>query len=385
LAEIKGHDLRLQVRVAHWLTQALPRDLRDLLTKAGTPGQADVREISLANRVLGEFLADVARQLADGASVSWQKIHCLGSAGHPLWHDGDNRFASTLCAGSPAVLAERTGLTVIADFAWRDLACGGHGAPLSALGDSVLFGDAAEHRLHVHIGALTQLVYLPAGGQPSQVTGWEIGPGMVLLDSLLQQLTAGKERTDTGGKYAVQGRQIPELFERWTNHPVLRRPPPKSTHRSQFAEEFARNTVALARQRNWAPYDLLCTANHLVAWAIADSARRWLPRPAQFHRIILTGPGVRNGLLWRLLEEDFPGTPLDRSDALGVPAEPKGAMDAALLACFALDGIPASLPAVTGASGARLLGTITPGSGSNWSRCLRWMTGQEVELPDDED
>lgn len=384
LAEINGRELDLAVRVVHWLTEPLQADLRDLIVKAGEPGQADVRQISLAHRVLGEFFAAVAGQLADRASVSWQEILCAGCLAHPVWHEGDHRSASMLTIGASAVLAERTGLTVISDFAWRDLAAGGQGGPLSPLGDAVLFQHPSEHRLLIHLGAMAHAVYLPAGDSNEPILAWQIGPGTTLLDSLIQQLTAGRERVDSGGKYAVQGRQIPELLERWTNHPFLRRRPPKMTQRSTFAEEFARNTIALAKQKNWASFDVLCTANHLVAWAVADSARRCVPELSHVDRLLLTGAGVRNGLLWRLLEEHFSGLPISRTDALSIPSECKEALDAALLACFALDGVAASIPAVTGASGARVLGNLTPGSGSNWSRCLRWMTGQEEELVDDD-
>src|SRR5262249_46329738 len=270
-------------------------------------------QISLAHRVLGEFLAAAARQLADRASVSWQKILCAGCIAHAVWHDGDHRFASMLTLGAAAVLAERTGLTIVSDFAWRDIACGGQAAPLTQVGDAVLFRDPHEDRLVIHLGAMAQVVYLPALDSANELSAWQVGPGTTILDSLIQHLTGGKERSDAGGKHAVQGRQIPELLERWSNHPFLKRRPPKGAKRANFAEEFARNTIALAKQKNWASYDVLCTANHLVAWAVADSVRRWLPHVSRVQRLLLTGPGVRNGLLWRLLEEHFPGLPIVRS------------------------------------------------------------------------
>jgi anhydro-N-acetylmuramic acid kinase len=385
LTEIKGRGLDLQIRVAHWLSEPLPADLRELLIKAGSPGQVDVRQISMAHRALGEFFAAVASHLADRASVSWQKILCAGCFTYPIWHDGDHRFASTLTVGAPAVLAERTGVAVISEYAWRDLASGGQGGPLTPLSDAVLFRDPTEHRLLIHLGAMAHIVFLPAGNSDQELSAWQAGPGTALLDSLVQYLTGGKERVDAGGKYAVQGRLIPELFERWTNHPFLRRKPPKLAQRSNFAEEFARNTIVLAQQKNWQPFDLLCTANHLVAWALAESVRRWLPSLPQVQRLLLSGAGVRNGLIWRLLEEHFPGIPMSRIDSLGVPAEGKEALDAALLASFTLDAVAANIPSITGATGARVLGNITPGSASNWSRCLRWMAGQEEELLDEDD
>jgi anhydro-N-acetylmuramic acid kinase len=375
LLEVSGRGFDLRARVAHWLAEPYPKELRELVIKTSSPGQADVRQVSLAHRLLGETFAQAALQAADQARFSLQNVLGIGVSGHTAWHEADHRFPSTLSLGTAAVIAERTGLTTVADFRWRDLACGGQGAPLSALGDALLF-RTPEDCLILHLGGLAQAIYVPAGEDPKKVLAWELGPCTVLLDSLIQQISGGKEPCDPGGKQAVQGRQLPELLARWSHHPVLLRRPPKSTHRASFAEEFARQTLALARQMGWNSHDLLCTANHFVARTLGESLRRYLPRPRPPDRILLAGGGVRNGLLWRLLEEQFPDTALARTDTQGVPAEAIEAVNAGLLACLTLDGVPANVPAATGAGGARLLGSLTPGTASNWTRCLAWMNGQ---------
>jgi anhydro-N-acetylmuramic acid kinase len=117
---------------------------------------------------------------------------------------------------------------------------------------------------------------------------------------------------------------------------------------------------------------------HFIAQAIADSLRNDLP--AMPARILLSGRGVRNGLLWRLLEEKLSSAPLDKTDTHGIPAEARQAIACAGLALLAVDGVPGNLPSVTGASGPRLLGQFTPGSTSNWMRCLAWMSRQAAPL-----
>ncbi len=47
-----------------------------------------------------------------------------------------------------------------------------------------------------------------------------------------------------------------------------------------------------------------------------------------------------------------------------------------MLAALTVDGVPANVPSATGAAGSRLLGSLTPGSSTNWSRCLAWMATQ---------
>ncbi len=376
VVEITGDNLDLQVRVTHWLVDPFARDLRDLLIKACTPDKADVRQISLAHRLLGEALASAARRLADSASLSLAAVLCVGCLGLTAWQETDGRLPSHLGLGSTVVVAERTGLTTISDFRARDLVCGGQGSPIQALSDHVLFRDPLLDRVVLHLGGLAQAVYRPAGDDPEEMEGCEVGPCTVLLDSLIEQLTGGKERCDAGGRSAVQGRQIPELLGRWMNHPFVLRRGPKSAHRSFFAEEFARHTVTLAQQNGWGFHDVLCTANHFVANLAATSIRRLVPEEALEFEVILTGRGTRNGLLWRLLKERLPEASLSSSDALGIPTEAKEAVDAALLAALTLDGVPANVPRTTGAGGTRLLGHLTPGSTSNWHRCLAWMTGQ---------
>jgi anhydro-N-acetylmuramic acid kinase len=113
-----------------------------------------------------------------------------------------------------------------------------------------------------------------------------------------------------------------------------------------------------------------------VARSITTAARRFLPADRPIDRVLLSGGGVRNGLLWRLLEQLWEGVPLQRTDEVGVPADVRKALAFALLAALTLDGVPANVPSATGAAGSRLLGSLTPGSSMHWARCLAWMAGQ---------
>jgi anhydro-N-acetylmuramic acid kinase len=378
--EVEGLGLDLYARVVQWLSVPFPRDLRDLLSHLCQAPSVELRALGLAHRALGESLATAARLVADQASVSLHQVLCVGLETLVLHQDTSSRFPGLVAVEAPAVVAERTGLTTVSGFGWRDLAAGGQGGPLCALPAALVFSQSDETRVVVHVGGLSQVVWLPAGGGWRSVVGWDAGPGSVLLDALVQHMTGGRERSDVGGKLAVQGRQIPELLEKWLLHPYFLRKPPKTLSRLHFAEEFARQAVALAVQKNWRPDDFLCTANHLVARSIADSVRRFLPREQAIDRVILTGAGAFNGLLLRLLSDLFQNTPLERSDEYGLAAGAFEAVSPALLACLTVDRVPANLPSVTGAAGGRLLGQIAPGWSANWSHCLDWMTGRHCSL-----
>jgi anhydro-N-acetylmuramic acid kinase len=119
-------------------------------------------------------------------------------------------------------------------------------------------------------------------------------------------------------------------------------------------------------------HDLMCTATHFVARCVGLTCRRWLPTVPR--RVFVSGGGTRNGFLWKLLADQFPDSEVERLDVLGVPAGLRTAAAGAVLAGLALDGVPATLPHVTGSSGSRLVGRFVPGDRRNWAACTAWMT-----------
>lgn len=401
LVEVEGMGLDLRLRLVHHVHQDYPHDLRALIVsvetagpdvgvegRAVTAGDASEATASLGpmrksyygkhagllHRLLGEIFSVAALRVAEQARVSLQQVQCVGFPGHTVWHDAEGRYASTLCLGMAALVAERTGLTSVSDFRARDVAVGGQGFPLTAVVDFLLFRDPQEHRVLLHLGELATLVSLPAGGQLRDVVGFQAAPCNILLDGLMRRLTHGREIFDAGGKHAVQGRCIEPVLQHWLSHPALLRRPPKSLSRHAFGEEFVSQAMKQARESHWPLHDLLCTASHFVARSIATALRRFVPSPPT--RVLLSGGGIRNGFLWQLLTQQFTGVPLEKTDVYGVPAHMRKALASAGLAALIVDNVPANLPPVTGASGTRLLGSITPGSSTNWARCLGWMARQ---------
>ncbi len=371
----QGDDMRVLVRRTH--AEPFGLEIRQLLQRATQPQHVDLYQVAIAHRVLGEVAGQTANQLADRAGVSLGRILCGGWLELAACHDCSGAVSAHLDLGAAHVIAERTGLTIVHEFPWRDLAVQGQGSPISAKVDALLFQVPDENRLILHLSGMAQLSYVDAGTDPNQVESIETGPGVALLESLLVHLGRKLDRMDALGHLAVQGRQIPELFERWQQHPLLHKKPPFSLHRHYFSEDMARQTVTLAKQQHWPAEDVLCTAHHWMVWSMQHGMSlltRKKDRSPQ--RIILTGRGVRNGLLLRLIEEHWPGIAIDRSDQYGFPADSYMAAVAGILACFFMDGEPANLPRVTGATGSRLLGNLTPGNRSNWGRCLAWLTGQ---------
>ena len=381
LLEVEGIGLDMRPRLIGSLHQPYGPDLKDLIRRISGSAPSETREVSLLHRLLGETFAAAARAVADQASLSLQQVQVIGCPGHTVWHDSEGRFPSTLSLGMAAVVAERCGVTTVSDFRSRDVAAGGQGIPLGALTDYLLFRSPRESRVLLHLGATARVVFLPAGGRPSETTGFEAGPCNVLLDAMMRNLTSGRAEFDAGGKHAVQGKCVESLAQTWLSHPYFTRRPPKCLPRHLFGEEFAVQALQQARETQTGLHDLLCTATHFVARGVASALQRFLPPGRSPDRILLSGGGVRNGLLWRLLQQQTPDLPLGRTDEAGVPVGMRKALSFGLLAGLTVDGVNGNVPSATGAAGSRLLGSLTPGSSANWSRCLAWMAAQSPPLP----
>jgi len=374
LVTTEGAGLDLRLNLVHFLHQSYARDLRELMLRTSSGHPLSVRQVALLHRVLGESFASAARLVVEQAKVPLQKILCVGFSGHTLWHDPDARYPATLNVGMPSVLAERTGLTTVSDFRGRDIVLGGKGFPLTPIVDSLLFHDRREHRLLIHLGGLATVLSLPPEPTARQLSGFQAAPCTILLDGMMRLLTGGREPYDAGGKHAVQGCCIEPLLERWLAHPLLHKKPPKNVTRQEFGDDFLNQGVQFARHMRRNLHDVLCTATHFVARAIVEAVQRFVSKPAD--RVLLSGGGVRNGLLWSLLAQHLAPVPLEKIDAYGIPAEARKAVAFAGLAALTMDGVPANLPGVTGATGSRLLGHLTPGSSTNWAQCLSWMAAQ---------
>ena len=365
-----GLGLDLTPRVVPVPRVVFPPAVRDVLRAAPTLLPPEFL------RTVADTAVCAARQALTKAAVSPRDAFALGFL-------EPSRPAVAAPIRWPEVaarVAEQTGLTVLHGFADRDRAAGGAGHLATAAADFLLFRDATESRLLVHLGAVSTVLFLPAGGNVSAAVGFEAGPGNGLLDAILFHGTRGKEQCDAGGKQAVQGRCLDALLARWADHPHLTRTPPKTVHPDAFGRSFLLAAFDAVRQLNATLPDLLCTATHLAARAVGAAAHDPLTKPDTPRRVLLSGGGVRNGFLWQLVAKQFDG-PVERTDAVGVPAGARNASAAAVLAALTCDGVAGNLPVLTGAAGGRVLGHLSPGDGRNWSRCTAWLADQSSEYP----
>ena len=329
---------------------SLRRQVRALCRRA-----ARVEELCRVNFALGRALARAALEVIGKAGFAPEQIDLIGSHGQTVRHLPGEEPPSTLQIGEPAVIASETGIVTIADFRPADVAVGGQGAPLVPLADYLLFGSDTQNRLLLNIGGISNLTLLPAGAGPDQVRAFDTGPGNLLIDAAVRRFTEGRESFDRNGERAARGNVDRGLLEWLMRHEFLRRPPPKSTGREDFGEEFFHQILS---GFSLSEEDLIATLTAFTARSVAFGIRAFVLPETSIDGMWIGGGGVHNATLMRELREALPELRIASLAELGVPPDAREAVSFAVLADETLMGRPGNLPSATGASRAVVLGKI---------------------------
>ena len=303
----------------------------------------DVGELDTA---IGQAFAAAALQALADAGVDRTTVAAIGSHGQTLRHRPHGALPFTLQLGCAATIAERTGLTTVADFRRRDVAAGGHGAPLVPALHAALLHSADESRAVLNLGGIANLTLLPASGA---VRGFDTGPANGLMDAWC--LRHRGEAYDRGGAFAASGRVDGALLARLLAEPWFALPPPKSTGRDQFHLGWLEAHLAT----DAAAADVQATLLALTVRTVADALRMQQPDTA---RVIACGGGVHNAALMAALAAELPDMCVETTAAHGLDPDAIEAMAFAWLARETLAGRPGNLASVTGAAGPRILGAI---------------------------
>lgn len=367
LVEIESKAGRPTLRLVAWDTLAFPAGLRERILAVASGGTSE--EVCHLDAYLGELFAEAARRVAQRAGVELGDVDLIGSHGQTIQHlpaprqEGAHAVRSSLQIGEPAVIAERTGVTAIADFRPRDLAAGGEGAPLTPIVHFALFAHPDRGRVILNLGGIANVTVLPAGADTSSVTGFDTGPGNVLLDEFVRATGLSALGYDEDGRLAAAGQVRPDLLQDLLKDPFVRRAPPKSTGRETFGPAFVERFRAQLRAAGVGDLDGLATLAAFTVDAVVQNLRDFVVPKTEVHEVVVTGGGVSNTFLMHRLAESLPECLVIPSDALGVPGRALEAVAFAWLAYLTATGRPGNLPAVTGARGACVLGCIVPGKG----------------------
>jgi anhydro-N-acetylmuramic acid kinase len=368
VAELSGRQRGLRAQIRAHVAQPFSPSLRKRILHACLHGT--VTELCELNFELGEQFARATLAVVRNAKLRPNQIIAIGSHGQTLHHLPNAKFPATLQIGEPSIIAERTGITTVADFRVRDVAAGGQGAPLVPYADWVLFADAVRPRIVQNIGGIGNLTFLLPRAGLNDIIAFDTGPGNMVMDALVTHLSGGRKSFDRGGRWAARGTVSTSLLAWCLTHPYLARQLPKTTGREEFGAMFV--TEFLKRGRKLNDADLIATATAFTAESIAGAYRRFIftrlkSRERHQLQIILGGGGAKNPTLVRMLttalanECPNPAASIFTHEDFGMDSSAKEPLAFALLAHATIHGEPGNVPAVTGARRAVVLGKIIPG------------------------
>jgi len=328
--------------------------LRKALFELQSPGLDELHREKQAGNALALAYAEAVSQLLKKANLPISDIAAIGAHGQTVRHQphlGD--LAYTHQTLNPALLAEKTGIDVIADFRSRDLAAGGHGAPLVPAFHAQQFVEDKNLAI-LNIGGIANLTLLPTSGE---VTGFDCGPGNMLMDAWIHEHQGNA--FDENGNWAAQGKVNEELLERMLSDSFFAKAPPKSTGRDDFHLDWLHEKLG---KDNHHAEDVQATLLHLTAHSALDSLVRHAP---QTQKLVVCGGGARNNALMDLFKvksQNLFKNPLEitTSNSSGIDPQLVEGLAFAWLAWAHKTKRPANLPAVTGAKGPRILGACYP-------------------------
>ncbi|MFI1108355.1 anhydro-N-acetylmuramic acid kinase [Streptomyces physcomitrii] len=334
-----------------WFGGEHPEEVRAALAAQLPPSGTTMEAVCRLDTALGQAFAGAAdrarRELCAG------RADLVVSHGQTVYHWTEaGRVRGTLQLGQPAWIAERTGLPVVSDLRARDVAAGGQGAPLVSAFDVLWLRGRPGRPVALNLGGIANLTAAADGEEP---VAFDTGPANALLDAAVRYLTEGRQHYDADGRLGARGTVHPPLLAHLLREPYYARTPPKTTGKELFHLPYLRERLRLVDPLP--PEDVVATVTALTARTVAEAVRA-----VGGTEVIASGGGTRNPTLLAMLRRELGALPLRTSDELGLPSAAKEAYAFAVLGFLSLHGLPATVPACTGAAHPSVLGSLTPGA-----------------------
>ena len=361
VVSLQGAPPRLDWRLLSHIAYPFTPILREQIFAAFRPESSSVDRMCRLNFDLGGAFAEAALAVIQTAGLKPSDVAVIGSHGQTVWHEPPtpDQPGSTLQIGSAAVITERTGITTISNLRARDVAAGGHGAPVVSFLDWLLFRHATRTRAIQNIGGIGNVTFLPSLASSWTPIAFDTGPGNMLIDYAASRATNGAQVFDRDGEMAARGRVSQPLLDELMAHPYLRLNPPKTTGRELFGTQYGADVWKCGKDLKLSDVDILATVTAFTAESIAQSYRDFAPAPID--EIFLAGGGAQNPALVQMIRTRLAPIAVHQHAELGLSASPKEAVAFAVLAYETYHGRVGNLPSCTGARHAVLMGDITPG------------------------
>ena len=351
LCEIGPNQIRLR---QHWQVK-YSKSLRSRLRLAAT-GEATSHALGQMHHDLGRFYANQADRCVGG-----ERVNLVGLHGQTVFHQ-PGKVPASFQIGEPSYLAETLRAPVVSNFRSADISAGGQGAPLATLFHRTAFAKAGMHICVNNLGGISNVTSLDwRKGKNPQITSFDTGPGNMLIDLAVQQLTSGSKQYDKDGSWAQKGDISEKLVAEWLKHRFFIKKPPKSTGRELFGEPFLHSAISGALKLGLTKFDIVASLTELTAASIVLNYRLHLQSLP--NRIVLTGGGTANRTLVARIENKLRQVTtrieLVASDQCGWPPQTVEGAAFALLAYYRVRKRSGNIPSTTGARRPVLLGQIS--------------------------
>jgi anhydro-N-acetylmuramic acid kinase len=356
---ISGSGAKTQIRQLAFSTYPYPRGFKGFLLKNSSASTARLDELTRLNLLIADLFADAALKIVRKARKKPGDIDIIGSHGQTVHHlpalqrlFGKN-VRGTLQLGNPSFMAKRTGIMTVGDFRTGDIAKGGTGAPLVPYFDYLMFRSRSVSRAVLNIGGIANITILPKSGSLKNVSASDTGPGNMLIDALMLKYYG--RQADNGGTVASTGKIIPGLLSKLMQDGYLKIPPPKSTGRERYGQQFVGEIIRSARGAR--PADIIATVTEYTALTIYWHYKKYCK--TNIGELFVGGGGIHNEYLMDALRRYFSGVKILPASISNISPDAKEAACFAVLANETVSGNPANVPGATGADEPTTLGTIS--------------------------
>ena len=359
LVRIKGSGFETEIELVEFASYPYESRVRFALQEINN---LTAIKLSDLNFVVGEAFSDATISIIEKAGLRPDEIDLVGSHGQTVYHNPpskESEFSSTLQIGEADVIAEKTGITTIADFRTRDIVLGGEGAPLVPYVDYILFRETDKVKIALNIGGIANSTLVTTNLE--EVFAYDSGPGNILIDEIVRIHTHGKENFDNNGTLASGGEVDYKILYNLLNNDYYKIPPPKTTGREKYSRNEAEKLYKLVENNSYKLEVIISTLVQFTVDTIYNSYEDFIFSKWKIDEVILSGGGVFNSVMLKRLKEKLKPIPLTVSDKYNIPPDSKEAIAFAILANETIFTNYSNIPNVTGARSGAPLGKISIG------------------------
>jgi len=355
LVEFKGDPSKPKWKILNTSSYEYPSSTREKIIQVGQGLKINSKDwLELAEEIT-ELNAYAAKSCDPNSTAE-----VVGCHGQTLFHRSlkkSERGGSLQILSGP-LLANILDQIVIYDFRSKDIALGGHGAPLVALVDEALVGRIYGWRGILNLGGIANLTIIPPKtgiDKTSECLGWDCGPANSLIDLAVKECTNSSLIFDQNGSLASLGRPRLGTIDKWLKDPFFHLEPPRSTGREQFGvQDLKKRTKELGEISK---EDLLSTLTTFTASIISQDLDNLFRRnKIRLIELLVAGGGTRNLFLMRELQKQCCGVHLRQIDEIGIPSQYREALAFATLSWWNLLGKKVNPKFITGANKSILYG-----------------------------